>query len=91
MHEGGVYEVYAVVQPDNARAAATARRMGMEWVRETGRYGGIKLQVYRVRHGDLAYRDTRSGEPAPPADPVLRAARGEAPSRAPAREPRSEP
>ena len=65
MHEGGVYEVYAAAQPNQARAQATARRMGTEWVGGTGRCGGIKLQVYRVRHDDLAYRYMRSGEAAP--------------------------
>ncbi len=92
MHEGGVYEVYAVVQPDNARAAATAKRMGMEWVGETGRYGDIKLQVFRLRHGDLAYRNTSSGKRAPPADPEVRveASRATAPKSTPWG-PRSQP
>jgi [ribosomal protein S5]-alanine N-acetyltransferase len=31
MHEQGATEVFAILQHDNARAAATARRMGMEW------------------------------------------------------------
>ena len=62
MHDGGAYQVFALVQPDNQRAEATAKRMGMEWVGETGLYGGTKLQVYRVRHGDLEYADTDSGE-----------------------------
>jgi [ribosomal protein S5]-alanine N-acetyltransferase len=51
LHETDVTELFAVLQADNARAAATARRIGMEWVRETGR---SKLQVYRIRHADLA-------------------------------------
>lgn len=56
MHEGGVIEVFAIVQPENARAAATAQRIGMEWVTELGRLRNGRYQVYRIRHGDLAYR-----------------------------------
>lgn len=64
MHQGGVNEVYAIVEPDNTRAKATAGRMGMDLVGETGRYGHLKFQVYRVRHADLAYHEEHSEAPA---------------------------
>lgn len=57
IHERGVIEVFAIVQPDNARAAATAERIGMQWVMELGHLPEGRYQVYRIRHGDLAYRD----------------------------------
>jgi RimJ/RimL family protein N-acetyltransferase len=50
---GDVDEVFAVVRPRNTRAVATARRVGMEWVGETGKYYGLSLQVYRLRKADL--------------------------------------
>lgn len=49
----GVDEVFAVSRPRNRRAAAAARRMGMEWVGETDKYYGVLLDVYRLRPGDL--------------------------------------
>jgi RimJ/RimL family protein N-acetyltransferase len=49
----GVEEVFAVVRQRNARGAATAQRVGMEWVGETDKYYGLRLQVYRLRKGDL--------------------------------------
>jgi RimJ/RimL family protein N-acetyltransferase len=49
----GVDEVFAVVRPANARGAATAQRIGMEWVGETDKYYDLQLQVYRVRPADL--------------------------------------
>jgi len=57
LHEQGETEVFAIVQPDNARAAATAERIGMEWVTELGYLQQGRYQVYRIRHGDLAYRE----------------------------------
>ena len=57
MHERGALEVFAIVQPDNVRAAATARRIGMQWVMEVGHLPQGRYQVYRIRHGDLAYHD----------------------------------
>lgn len=51
--EGGVEELFAVVRPRNSRGAATARRVGMEWVGETEKYYNLSLQVYRLRKGDL--------------------------------------
>jgi RimJ/RimL family protein N-acetyltransferase len=49
----GVEEVFAVVRPQNARGAATAERVGMEWVGETEKYYGLRLQVYRLRKGEI--------------------------------------
>lgn len=51
--ESGVEELFAVVRPRNQRGAATARRVGMEWVGETDKYYGLRLQVFRLRPGDL--------------------------------------
>jgi RimJ/RimL family protein N-acetyltransferase len=48
-------EVFALVKPDNARAAATARNIGMEWVGESTKYHGVHLEVYRLRPDDLSY------------------------------------
>ena len=49
----GAEEVFAVVRPRNTRGAATAQRVGMEWVGETDKYYALRLQVYRLRKGDL--------------------------------------
>lgn len=49
----GVDEVFAVVRLPNTRGAATAKRIGMEWVGETDKYYDLRLQVYRVRSADL--------------------------------------
>lgn len=57
MHERGLVEVFAVVQPDNRRAAATAERIGMEWITELGHLAHGKYQVYRIRHGDLDFHE----------------------------------
>lgn len=51
IHEGGIPEVFAILQHDNERAAMSARGMGMELVTELG--GDGHYQVYRIRHGDL--------------------------------------
>ncbi|MGH3873199.1 MAG: GNAT family N-acetyltransferase [Pseudonocardiaceae bacterium] len=56
-------ELFALVAPDNTRAAATARRIGMEWVGETGKYHRRQLQVFRLRPDDLV----RSGDLPQPA------------------------
>jgi len=48
-----VEEIFAVVRTTNSRAAATARRIGMEWVGETDKYYDLTLQVYRLRMADL--------------------------------------
>jgi RimJ/RimL family protein N-acetyltransferase len=49
----GIEQVIAVVRPANARAAATVRRIGMEWVGETEKYHHLRLQQYRLRPADL--------------------------------------
>ena len=50
----GIEQIIALVRPANQRAAATVRRLGMEWVGETEKYHGLRLQQYRLRPGDLA-------------------------------------
>lgn len=49
----GTDELFAVVRPGNTRAAAMARRVGMEWTGESDKYYDLHLQVYRLRPGDL--------------------------------------
>ncbi|MEV0159654.1 GNAT family N-acetyltransferase [Nonomuraea fuscirosea] len=61
----GEEEVFAVVRPKNERGTHAARRIGMEWVGETEKYYNLRLQVFRLRKGDL---DTSALEP----DPVER-------------------
>ncbi|MDQ4033042.1 MAG: GNAT family N-acetyltransferase [Actinomycetota bacterium] len=46
-------ELFALMTPDNTRAAATARRIGMEWVGESDKYHRRPLQVFRLRPDDL--------------------------------------
>lgn len=46
-------EVLSLVRPNNQRAAATAQRIGMEWVGETEKFHGLRLQVFRIRRADL--------------------------------------
>lgn len=46
-------ELFAVARPNNGRAIATARRVGMEWVGETTKYYDLRLQVFRIRPSDL--------------------------------------
>jgi RimJ/RimL family protein N-acetyltransferase len=52
----GIEQVIALVRPTNSRAAATVRRIGMEWIGETEKYHGLRLQVFRLRPGDLSPR-----------------------------------
>jgi RimJ/RimL family protein N-acetyltransferase len=58
----GEEEVFAVVRPRNDRGTRAARRIGMEWVGETEKYYDLRLQVFRLRKGDL---DTSALEPTP--------------------------
>lgn len=51
--EQGLEQVIALVRPANTRAAATVRRIGMDWVGETEKYHQLRLQEYRLRPGDL--------------------------------------
>jgi RimJ/RimL family protein N-acetyltransferase len=46
-------ELFAVARPNNQRAIATAKRIGMQWVGETTKYYDLRLQVFRIRHSDL--------------------------------------
>jgi RimJ/RimL family protein N-acetyltransferase len=46
-------EVFAVVRPSNHHGIRTAREIGMEWVGETAKYYDLRLQVFRLRKGDL--------------------------------------
>ncbi len=47
------HELFAVMRPANERAEKVARRLGMQWVGETDKYYGLRLQVYRLRPTDL--------------------------------------
>jgi RimJ/RimL family protein N-acetyltransferase len=51
--EQGIEQVIALVRPANARAMAMVRRLGMEWVGETEKYHGLRLQQFRLRPADL--------------------------------------
>src|SRR3954452_18944307 len=57
----GISEVFAVVRLGNTRGAATARRVGMEWVGETDKYYGLTLQIYRLTAPDLDYPEATVG------------------------------
>jgi RimJ/RimL family protein N-acetyltransferase len=50
---GTIDELYAVARPQNHRACATARRLGMAWVGETDKYYGLPMQIYRIRAAEL--------------------------------------
>lgn len=82
MHEHGVREIFAFMQPGNSRSRATARRIGMDWVTELGHLTNRKHQVYRLRHADLAYerpRDTKTGAAAGRSAPMWASADAERP------------
>jgi hypothetical protein len=49
----GTDEIFAVVRPDNTRAAATVRRNEIEWVGETSKYFRLTMQIFRLRSADL--------------------------------------
>nr|WP_238353415.1 GNAT family N-acetyltransferase [Kribbella solani] len=51
--EGQVDELFAVARPNNKRAIATAKRLGMQWVGETEKYYELNLQVYRMRASEF--------------------------------------
>jgi RimJ/RimL family protein N-acetyltransferase/predicted GNAT family acetyltransferase len=59
----GIEQVIALVRPANTRAAATARRIGMEWAGETEKYHGLRLQEFLLRPGDLRPDGTAVTEP----------------------------
>jgi len=50
----GIEQVIALVRPTNSRAEAVVRRIGMEWIGETEKYHSLRLQVFRLRPGDLS-------------------------------------
>ncbi|MFC6158383.1 GNAT family N-acetyltransferase [Kribbella sp. NPDC058693] len=52
--EGDVDELFAVARPNNKRAIATAKRLGMQWVGETDKYYDLNLQVYRMRASEFS-------------------------------------
>jgi RimJ/RimL family protein N-acetyltransferase len=52
--EQGIEQVIAVVRPANTRALSLVRRIGMQWVGETEKYHGLRLQAFRLRPSDLA-------------------------------------
>lgn len=49
----GIEQVIALVRPANTRAMATVHRFGMQWVGETEKYHGLRLQQFRLRPADL--------------------------------------
>jgi RimJ/RimL family protein N-acetyltransferase len=49
----GMEEVFAIVRPGNQRSIAVARRLGMEYVGITDKYLDLRLELYRLRPGDL--------------------------------------
>jgi RimJ/RimL family protein N-acetyltransferase len=51
--EQEIDQVIALVRPANNRAEAVVSRIGMEWVGETEKYHGLRLQQYRLRPADL--------------------------------------
>ena len=52
--EAQVDELFAVARPNNRRAIATAKRLGMQWVGETDKYYDLNLQVYRMRASEFS-------------------------------------
>ena len=48
--------------PPNRRGEATVRRIGMEWVGETEKYFGLRLQVYRLRRADVGSASPRRAD-----------------------------
>jgi RimJ/RimL family protein N-acetyltransferase len=51
--ENSAHELFAVTRPSNERAVRMTRRLGMQWVGETDKYYGLRLDVYRVRPPEL--------------------------------------
>ena len=52
--KNSAHELFAVMRPANERAEKLARRLGMQWVGETEKYYGLRLNVFRVRPPELA-------------------------------------
>ncbi|WP_432871970.1 GNAT family N-acetyltransferase [Microbispora rosea] len=57
----GEEEIFAVLRPKNERGERAARRIGMEWVGETDKYYDLRLQIFRLRKGDLDSSVLRPG------------------------------
>lgn len=66
--DAGTDEIFAVSRPANQRAAAAARRMGMDWVGQTDKYYNTRLDVFRLRRYDLDVPAVPSPPEAEPAD-----------------------
>jgi RimJ/RimL family protein N-acetyltransferase len=49
----GIEEVFAVVRPGNRRSTAVAQRLGMDYVGRTEKFYGLRMELYRLRPGDL--------------------------------------
>lgn len=49
----GMPEVFVVARPANSAGVAVARKLGFQWVGETTKYYGLRLQVFRLRPADL--------------------------------------
>ena len=49
----GIEEVFAVVRPGNSRSTSVARRLGMDYVGTTEKFYGVRMELYRLRPGDL--------------------------------------
>lgn len=62
--ENGLDEIFAVVRTRNERAQAVTEHIGMQWVGETEKYFDLRLNVYRLRRGELD-RDPLHVSPVP--------------------------
>jgi RimJ/RimL family protein N-acetyltransferase len=49
----GIEEVFAVVRPGNRRSMAVAQRLGMDYVGTTEKFYNLRMELYRLRPGDL--------------------------------------
>jgi len=50
----GAPELFVVTRPANGAGAGVAKRLGFQWVGETSKYYGLRLQIYRLRPAELA-------------------------------------
>jgi RimJ/RimL family protein N-acetyltransferase len=49
----GAPELFVVARAANLAGAGLAKRLGFQWVGETSKYYGLRLQIYRLRPGEL--------------------------------------
>jgi RimJ/RimL family protein N-acetyltransferase len=49
----GAPELFVVARPANGAGAGVAKRLGFQWVGETSKYYGLRLQTYRLRPAEL--------------------------------------